>query len=159
MSGPPPPPAWGTPPYMGPPPVAPRRRVWLWVLVAIVVIFLVIPIAFLSFAPTAPSVVVTGINFQSPDNACGLDGATDYGFNASTSQTVSFTYAIYGPNATSGNGTLACQIMGVATSTPGFSVTGANVPLSIPANATQDLSYNVITPGSSYTGVLTIVVT
>jgi hypothetical protein len=126
--------------------------------VLVVVLVLVVGVVAFFLLPSPPNVEVTGINFSSPDNACGLDGATDTGFNLSTSQSIQFTYEIAGNNTTAG-GTAACTINSVSTPTPGFSVTGANVPLSIPANSTQLLSYSVNTPGSAYTGVLTIVIT
>jgi hypothetical protein len=154
-------PAYGTAPYPAPAPPPPRRRAIVWILVGFVVLILVIGvISFLAVPPSPPvNVVVTMIYFDSPDNACGLAGATDYGFNASTNQTVPFTYQISGANNSTGTGTLACTITDITTSTPGFSVTGATVPLMIAADATQLLSFNLSTPSDPYTGVLTFVIT
>jgi hypothetical protein len=153
---------WAGPPAGGsyyPPPGPPRRaRPIVVVFVVILVIILVLAVVSLTFAPGNSGIQVTGINFDSPDNACGLDGATDYGFNASTSQAIEFSYAISGNNTTSG-GTAACAINSINTTTPGFSVTGANVPLQIPANSSPTLSFQLNTPGSPYTGVLTFVLT
>jgi len=160
---PPPPGGWGPSPYgggpIGGPPRRSRARTVLIVVAVVVVVLLVIGVAAYLLLPAAPPAInVTGINFQSPDDACGLNGATDTGFTANESQAMEFTYQISGNNTTNG-GTAACTIHTVSTSTPGFSVSGANVPLSIPVNSSQLLSFSVTMPSSSYTGVLTLVMT
>lgn len=152
-----PPPPWNPQPYQGPTSGPPQRRRGMRIVVIVVVVILIVGVLAFLLLPSS-NVVVTGINFSSPDDACGLDGATDFGFNDTTDDSVSFTYQISGNNTTDG-GTAACQINSVSTSTPGFSISGANVPLSIPANTSQLLSYSVNTPDSPYTGVLTIVLT
>jgi hypothetical protein len=139
------------------PPPPPRPRRWGRIVVAIVAVILILGVIFLFLAPS-PNVIVTGINFSSPDDACGLNGATDYGFNASSGTSMQFTYQLSGNNTTDG-GTSACTINSLTTSTPGFSISGANVPLAIPANSTQLLSFSVNMPSSSYTGILTFVLT
>ena len=154
-----PPPAWGAPQYGVQSTAPPRRRWWVWIIVSLVVVVLVFGVSGFLFLPAAAAITVTGINFESPDDACGLNGATDSGFNASTGQSVGFTYQISGPNASSGSGTVSCTLSGITTSTQGFSVSGANVPLSIPANSTQLFSFNVTAPSAPYTGVLTLVIT
>jgi hypothetical protein len=135
--------------------------VLLIVIVVIVAVFLVIGVISYLAAPSASGVVVTGINFESPDNVCGLNGATDTGFNASTGSSVQFTYQISGNNTTFNgvNGTAACEIHSISTNTPGFTLSGANTPLAIPANSSPLLSFSVSMPGSDYTGVLTFVLT
>lgn len=102
--------------------------------------------------------MVTGIDYQSPNDVCGLAGATDTGFNASEGQVVEFEYEVAG-NSTSNGGTAACTISAITATTPGFSISGANVPLLIPANATENFWFNVTCPSSPYTGILTIVLT
>lgn len=162
---PPPPPPWGAQPYGGPPaqwapppPQPPRRRTWLWVLVGFVAIFLVIfIIAAFVLVPVAP-IRVTGIDYQSPDNVCGLNGATDTGFNASEGQVEPFEYQVSG-NSTANGGTAACTISTISAITAGFSISGANVPLVIPINTTEDFFFNVTCPTSPYTGILTIELT
>lgn len=127
----------------------------------VVVVFVVLLVggvlAFFLSAP--PAIDVTGINFVSPDNACGLDGATDYGFNGTAGQSLEFTYQLY--NGLPNNATTPCTIANITTTTPGFSVTGANTPLTIPAgvNSTQVFSFQVNFPSNAYTGVLTLVIT
>jgi hypothetical protein len=137
---------------------APKRRRWGLIVLALVVAFLLVGGLAFVLLPTSPDVVVTGINFSSPDNACGLDGSTDVGFNASSGDTVELTYQISGNNTTA-NATAPCTVHSVTTSTPGFSITGANVPLAVPANATQLLSFSVNVPDAAFTGVLTLVIT
>ncbi|MCI4330812.1 MAG: hypothetical protein L3K19_03055 [Thermoplasmata archaeon] len=155
---PPPPGPWGGSSYPVGGSAPPKRRRWGLIVVGAVVALLVIGgIAFL-FLPSSPDVVVTGINFSSPDNACGLNGLVDNGFNASSGDSIELTYDISGNNTT-GNATAPCTIHSVSTSTPGFSVTGADVPLMVPANAMQLLSFSVNVPDSGYTGVLSLVVT
>lgn len=100
-----------------------------------------------------PSISVTGINFVSSDNACGLNGATDYGFNGTAGGNLELTYSLFN------NATTTCTISNITTSTAGFSITGANTPLSIPANGTQLFSFQINFPNNSYTGVLTLVLT
>ncbi|MGA3022761.1 MAG: hypothetical protein ABSE66_08205 [Thermoplasmata archaeon] len=123
------------------------------------VVILVLGVIAFAFLPTSsPSnVIVTSIYFSSPDNACGTAGLTSNGFNASTGESLGLGIYMYG-NSTPG-GTAACAIHSLSATTPGFSITGADVPLSIPPNATRTLSFTVDMPGSAYTGVLTLVVT
>lgn len=151
--------AYGQGPYPpSAPPPRPRRHLLLWILVGFVVVLIVVAAVAVLTAPPAVTytVVVTGINIDSSDNVCGLNGATAQGFNASTNQSVSLTYAISGANNSAGTGTLACNITSVVADTAGFTVSGANTPLKIPANASPLLSFNVETPATPYTGVLTL---
>jgi len=164
----PPPPPTPSPPSApwgaGAPAPAGRRRggvgrTVLFVLVIVVVIILVVGVVSYFLIPTAANVEITGVNFQSPDNVCGLDGAYDSAYyNATAGQSFTLEYDISGNNTTSG-GTAACEITSVSTPTAGFSISGANVPLAIPANSTQLLSFTVNPPGSAFTGVLTLVLT
>jgi hypothetical protein len=124
-----------------------------------VVIILVVGVVAYLFIPAPASVEITGINFQSPDDACGLDGAVDPSYyNVTAGQSFSLSYELSGNNTTSG-GTAACEVNSVSTSTSGFSISDANVPLAIPENSTQILSFTVNPPGSSFTGVLTLILT
>ena len=131
------------------------------ILVIFVVAILVLGVLadlLLPVSSSSSNVIVTGINFYSADDACGLNGATDTGFNASTNQSIEFTYSISGNNTTSG-GTAPCEIENIGTTTAGFTVTGANTPLVVPANSSVDFSFAVNTPPDPYTGVLTLVLT
>ena len=138
----------------------------LIIIVVFVVILLVFGVIayFLAPAPASgPAVTVTGINFTSPDNACGLNGAVDpTWYNTTAGQSFSLSYDISGnvTGVVSGvNTTGPCEIHTISTTTAGFSITGANVPLAVPANATQLLGFTVNPPSSAFTGVLTLVLT
>jgi len=161
---PPPPPAWGGPGPGGMQPPPPRRRglgrTVLIIIVTFVVLILVLGVVAYFLFPAPAGVEITGVNFQSVDNACGLNGAVDTSwYNTTAGQSFGLSYDITGPNATAGNGTLACTISSVMTTTPGFSITGADTPLSIAANSSQILSFTVNPPGTAYTGALTLTLT
>jgi hypothetical protein len=138
----------------------------LLIIVVFVVILLVFGVIayFLAPAPASgPTVTVTGINFTSSDNACGLNGAVDpTWYNTTAGQSFSLSYDISGNvtgNVSGVNTTAPCEIHTLSTTTPGFNITGANVPLSVPANKTQVLGFTVNPPNSAFTGVLTLVLT
>jgi len=129
------------------------------VLVVIVVVILILGVVSYLLLPTSsPNINITGVNFFSTDDACGLNGATASGFTANSSQAYPLSFYISGNNTTNG-GTAACTINSVSTSTPGFSITGANVPLPVPENESPLLSFTLNCPSSPYSGVLTIEVT
>jgi hypothetical protein len=124
------------------------------------VVLLVLGVAAFIFLPTnstSATVTVTTIDYASSDDACGVAGVTAHGFNASAGESLKIGVIMYG-NSTA-TGTAACNIETLSTSTPGFSITGANVPLPIPANEHATLSFTLTVPGSAFTGVLTLVVT
>lgn len=160
-----PPAGWGGPAYGAPgsgaagyppPPRRSRARTIVIVLAVIVVVILVLGVVSYLLLPSATYAInVTGINIFSSDDTCGLNGETATGFSANTSQAYPITFQITGNNTTNG-GTAACSISSVSTSTPGFSITGANVPLQVPVNASPLLSFTVNCPSSAYTGVLTL---
>jgi Double zinc ribbon len=170
---PPPPPVWGAPPtggpayggapygaapYGTPPPRRPTRRIWLWILVGVVVFILVVGVIGYFLIPPAPAINVTEIVFQSADDPCGLANLAYYGFTANTSQVVWLALSV-GGNSTSNGGSAPCTISTISSATTGFALTGADVPLSIPANSNETLQFNVTCPSASYNGVLTLSVT
>jgi len=108
--------------------------------------------------PPAPTVTITVINFQSSDNTCWLNGASFQGYTANTSETDILTFEITGNN-TAGGGTGPCEIHTVSTSTSGFSVSNAVLPLAIAANQTANLTFDLTTPSSGFSGPVTIVLT
>jgi len=130
----------------------------LIILVVIVAVILVLGVVSFLSQPPPPGIQVSEFDIVSPDNVCGLEGASSSGFDANTSDLVPFQFDISGANATSG-GTLGCTIASVTTSTPGFSLTGVNVPLVIPVNETVQLTFSVQCPASDYSGNLTLVMT
>jgi hypothetical protein len=151
-------PVYGAPPYATPPPARPKRRLWLWIIVGFVVFFLVIAAVGYLLLPSAPAINVTEITFASSDDACGLENSAWEGFTANESQSLYLGFNLTGP-ANSSGGTLACKITTVNSTTTGFSVSGANVPLTIPANTNETLEFNVTCPSSPFNGALTVSVT
>jgi hypothetical protein len=95
-------------------------------------------------------VTVTAINIVSSDNACGVNGKTVSGYSAVGGESVQKTLVIT-------NGPFfSCTINSVSATTSGFSISGANVPLSIPAGGSESLSFFIGSPNSDYSGVLTL---
>ena len=137
--------------YAAPPPPPPKKsRKLLWIIIGVVVVIVVIVIVVISLAASS-SVTVTAINFTSSDNACGANGHSESGFTTSGGGSVSYTLSV-----TNGNILLSCTISSVSATTSGFSISGANVPLTIPAGGTESLSFTITAPSGSYNGVLTI---
>lgn len=162
LTPPPPPPSGPAPGQYGAPPPRRRRsaaRTVLIIFVVLVVVLLVAGVVSYLLTPAPANIVIAGINFQSPDNACGFNGAYDPNYyNTTAGSSFSISYDVSGVNVT-GGGTAACTITTVTTSTPGFSISGANVPLSIPVNSTQIFTFTVNPPGSAWTGTLTVILT
>ena len=151
-------PAYGAPAYGAPAPARPKRRLWLYIIVGIVVLFVILAAIDFFLIPTGPAIDVTEITFQSTDDACGLANSNWDGFTANSSQVLYIGFNLTGP-ANSSGGTNACTIETVSALTAGFSVGGANVPLNIPKNDNATLQFNVTCPSSSFNGVLDLTVT
>ncbi|MGA8663700.1 MAG: hypothetical protein WB809_01320 [Thermoplasmata archaeon] len=138
---------------------APRRRSRARLIVLVVVVVLIVGVVGFLFYEGSQTITVTSINFTSPDDTCGLDGASFYGFNDTLSDTVQLGFPVQGNNTTSG-GTSACTIHTVTTPTGGFSIASANTPLSIGVNDTSAVLWlNITLPSSAYNGALTLTVT
>jgi hypothetical protein len=144
----------GYPPQ--PPPQRSASRVWKIVVIAVVLVVIIGVLAFVLF-PSAPAIQVGQINVWSSDNVCGLNDASTYGFNASTGDVVPLSFDITGAPYGTGNATYGCTIMSVTTNSSGFSVSDVNVPLAVPANATEVLNFNVQCPNSTFSGDLNLV--
>jgi hypothetical protein len=151
---------WAGPPASGPMEPPPRRRSRLRLIVVVVVVIIIVGIVGILLYESSQTVTVNYIYFQSPDNTCGLgESVSYYGFNASLGETVQLGFAEAGNNTTNG-GTGACTIHTATTSTSGFTIASANLPLVIPVNDTSAVLWlNITVPNSSYTGSLTIQVT
>ncbi len=147
--------------YGAPPPPPPRRRhTILRIFAILIVIVLIASILVYLFVPVStPNVDITEFVFVSPDNVCGLNGVGFYGFNTTPGQAVNLTVDLTGAPIGNGNATLGCTLGTLTTTTSGFSVSDANVPLVIPANATEILAFTLGVPSSSYTGNVTLVAT
>ena len=135
-------------------PVPPKKRKWVWVVVAVVVVIVIVIIAFLALAflvVSSTSINVTAINVTSSDNACGTNGQTSLGFTTSSGGAEQYTVSI-----TNSNLVFSCTIASVSATTSGFSLSGANLPLTIPAQGTESVSFTIHCPSGSYNGILTI---
>jgi hypothetical protein len=140
---------------MAPPP--PKRHgplYWIAVVIGVIVLIVVVVvvIAAVLFVSVggANTVAVTGINTISSDNACGANGGTASGFTTQGGGEVQYTLTM------SGGIFLSCTVNSVSATTPGFTISGANTPLTIPADGSADLSFTIHAPSSSFSGVLTI---
>jgi hypothetical protein len=151
----PPFPSLGAYPPQGPPQRS-ASHVWKIVVVAVVIVVVIGFVAFVLF-PVGPGIEVDNINIWSADNVCGLNDASAYGFNASPGDLVPLAFSISGAPNGSGSETFACTITSLASNTSGFSISGANLPLVIPANTNETLLFNVECPDSSYSGDLNLV--
>jgi len=124
------------------------------VLVIVVVVFLVAGVVGYLFLYAGPPPVRVGeIDIYSPDDVCGLHAVPVYfaGFNSSTGASQVYDFGM--PNF---NGS-ACTVRTVTTNTTGFSVSGAQVPLTILAGANASLNVTIQSPSSPYTGNLALI--
>ncbi len=105
-------------------PLAPVAGLAAVLIAAVVVVATVIS----AVAPKVPvglieTIHVTTVSVRSPDDACGLDGADQDGFNETGNG--SFALMWFLPYGTGPNGSgprLPCTVTNVSTDTPGFSV-------------------------------------
>ena len=154
-AAPPPPPTYQTAPpptvvYAAPPPPAKKSHKVLWIVIAVVVVVIGVVLALVLLAAAATSISVSAINFTSSDNACGMNSQTTLGFTTGGGSTVQESVIV------TGGLFLSCTINTVSATTAGFSVSGANVPLTVAADGSQTLTFNIHVPSGSYSGVLTI---
>jgi len=94
---------------------------------------------------------VTAINIVSSDNACHVNGNTFSGYTTAGGGSEEDTLTV--PN---NNLILSCTIASVSATTSGFSISGANTPVTIPAGGSEALSFAIGSPTTAYTGVLTL---
>jgi hypothetical protein len=118
--------------------------------VGFVVFILVVSVIGYLLIPPSLAINVTEIEFQSSDTVCGLGNYYWDGFSANESQIEWILLSV------SGNSTGSCTISTVSSATSGFSVSGASVPLTISANGSATLQFNVTCPSSAYNGILTL---
>jgi hypothetical protein len=129
-----------------------RRRTWTVILAAVIVVLAAVAVYLFLGAP-GPETHVRAILLDSPDDACGLadEMLALHGYNSSG--TAATTVAFRLPNL---NGS-SCTIESIGTSTPGFSVGGVALPISIAARGSVGVSVSLGPPASSYTGNVTLV--
>jgi zinc-ribbon domain len=147
----PPPP---TMPYAAAPPPRPRRTRVVIAVVLVVVILIVAVIAVAYFLFPAPPVQVSAINIWAPDNVCGLNSNPIYYSGLNFTSTGSSQVVDLGmPNFNSSS----CTIVGATTNTSGFTISDAQIPLTIGANGTASMNVTVTAPTSDYSGNLNLV--
>jgi hypothetical protein len=124
----------------------------LYVGIVVGIVLVIVVIAVLaSLGSVSAAVDVTAINVTSSDNACGVDGHSFSGFTTNSGGAVQDTLTVRNTNTFQ-----TCSIQSVSTTTSGFSLSGANTPISIPAGGTQSLSFTIHAPSGSYNGVVTV---
>jgi hypothetical protein len=125
------------------------------VLIILFVVAVVISAIFLVFVTSqSTSVSVNAINIWAPDNVCGLNSNPIYydGYSGSTGDVNQLTFPMPNFNTT------ACTIVSVVTNTSGFSLSGIQVPITIPGNSTgTNMDITITSPGSSFSGNLDLV--
>ena len=124
-----------------------KRKRGLVGIVAIVVVIALVAGGIFYFT----SVNVSSVGYKSNDNACGAAGLTGSGFLTLPGKSVHVSQDIMNPDPS-----YSCIIRSVNVTTAGFTISGANTPLTIPPYSTLALTFTVKTPGSPYAGVLTI---
>jgi hypothetical protein len=131
----------------------------LVIVLVIVVVVIVAALWFLGNSNTGTNnggantvvVDVTAINIVSSDNACGTNGHTFTGYTTSGGGSEQDTLTV-----TNSDIFLSCTISSVSATTSGFSISGANVPVTIPASGSEAVSFSIGSPNAAYTGVLTL---
>jgi hypothetical protein len=117
--------------------------------VVVIAIVLIGRVAFVSTVKAA-TVKVSAVNFSSGDYACGTDGDSGPGFattpNATIQEAFSFTDPLLDP----------CTIGSVSVTTPGFNLTGADTPSTIPADTVDSLTFVLHVPSQGCDGAVVI---
>ena len=144
----------GVPGAMRPTPPRPSRT--LVVVVILVVLFLVVGvIAFAGILTPALPVQVSAIFVYAPHNTCGLNLTPIYfpGFNSSkgANETLDFSMPNYN--------TSACVVHAAATNTSGFALYNVQAPVTIPGSSSASMNITIHAPSSSYSGVMSLVLT
>jgi hypothetical protein len=148
MMYPPPPP----PVHPFPPGAAPKKHgplYWIAVILAVIALVVIVVVIAAFFYAVGTSTTVTGINYTSSDGACGAGGQVGAGFTVAGGGSYPATLLM------SAGLFLPCTVHSVTAVTPGFGVTRANTPLTIPASGSAVLSYTIHVP-NNYHGALTI---
>lgn len=147
----------GTPQIPAPMVLVPPRKRRRWVLpvvIAVVVVVVLIGVAgALVFLADVSGVNVSAINWSG--SSCGaLSGTSSRGFTGPEGGSLAYSIAVVNEDPI-----LSCTISSVTATTPGFAITGGDLPLTIPAGGSQVLSVTIGLPSSAYAGALTLSVT
>jgi hypothetical protein len=124
------------------------------VIIAVVVVILIVGLLAVLYWESATSAIQVGeIDIWAPDNVCGLDANPIYffGFNSSTGAGQSIDFDMPNFNAT------PCSVTTVTTNTTGFTLSGVQVPLSIPASGSASMNITITAPASPFAGSLNLV--
>jgi len=137
----------------GPSPRPRRSHRLLVILVVVVVVVAAAGLALFLLVPAGPAVQVGAIDIWAPDNVCGLGTNSIYyeGYNASTGEAISLE--LYVPNY---NGT-SCTVSQVTTNTSGFTLSGVQTGVVVPAHGNATLNLTIGSPSSSFSGTLNLV--
>ena len=144
----------GFPGVSRPSPGRPSRA--LVVVVILVVLFLVVGVvAFAGLLTPAAPIQVSAIFVYAPHNTCGLNLTPIYfpGFNSSkgANETLDFSMPNYN--------TSACVVHAAATNTSGFALYNVQAPVTIPGSSSASMNITIHVPSSSYSGVMSLVLT
>ncbi len=133
----------------------PPRKSWTAVIVVLVLIVAVGGLGVAVYVLTSHTVHVTAENISiTGATNCWTsttgNGETVPGGSAfTTTWTLSYTAGAFDPSS--------CTVQSVSLGTPGFALSSANVPLTVPDGGTQTLTLRIVAPNSDYTGALSII--
>jgi FtsP/CotA-like multicopper oxidase with cupredoxin domain len=126
-----------------------RRRAWI---IVVIVVGVGAVSALVLFLAAVPIVTVNNINFISVDNACGANGSDlSGGFTIRAPSTATVSVTVDNTDNVS-----SCTIHTLRAVTAGFTITNADVPLTVGPGGSEYLNFTVQGPASGYTGNLTI---
>lgn len=127
------------------------------IVVVVVVVVIVVGIYALGYVNTQANnqtnVNITAVNWAFNGANCWTSSTGNGGVLGINQQfTTTWTFSYNAPFL----GSSTCTIQSVAIQTPGFSLVYANTPLVVHTGGSETASVEVQTPGSAFTGVLTI---
>lgn len=150
-----PPPGTAPPLYYLPPPMPPRKS-WTALIVVIVIILAVVGLAAAVYVLTSHTVHVTAENISITGatncwtSTTGSGETVPGGTTFTTTWILSYTAGPFDPSS--------CTVQGVSLGTPGFTLSSANVPLTVLDGGNQTLTLRIVAPNADFTGALSIIV-
>jgi len=125
-----------------------------WALLGMVAGAVVATLAVLALLSAEVGVTVTEVQWSGSNSCGGLSGSTTGGFHGTEGGSEQYRVpGLVDPSPTTG-----CTIPSVTSLVPGFSVTGGNLPLTIPAEGSATLSLTIALTGTSFDGPLSLAV-
>lgn len=140
-----------TPTQHGPPTLEPPERPYKAILVIAIILVAIGLVAYVYLPTLNNKVNVTEVTVSSADNACGLNGTSWGGLSAPLGATIGFDFAVNNDNSSH-----SCTISAISALTVGFSVSSANVPMTVPADSLGEVSFAIAVPAHPYSGALLI---